>query len=85
MSQFTTVTDANTFVGNSGVDSWDWGDTASADGFASWLWQNDRDSDPSSPVHGLGSDDYDEQEAALNSCLRAYLNECGADIAAFGL
>ena len=85
MAIFTTRTNATTFVQNSGVIDWEWGDKASADGFADWLWSNDRDSDPASPVHKLGDDDYDTQESAMNDCLRAYLAECGADVEAFGL
>lgn len=85
MSQFTTRTDAHTFVSNSGVIDWVWGDRASAYGFAEWLWANDRDSDPDSPVHGLHADDHDEREASMNACLRGYLTECGADLVAFGL
>lgn len=36
----TTTTDAETFVNNSGVADWDWGELASAEGFAEWLFRN---------------------------------------------
>lgn len=38
--QFTTINDARTFVENSGVYEWVWSGTASAEGFARYLWEN---------------------------------------------
>jgi hypothetical protein len=78
MAMFTTRTDAHTLVSNSGVANWEWGDVASADGFADWLWENDRDSDPDSPVN-------DEGENWMNDCLRAYLLSVGEDPGLFGV
>lgn len=34
------ITDARTFVNNSGVSDWEFGGTASADRFAEWLYRN---------------------------------------------
>jgi len=35
-----TITDAEIFVQNSGVHDWDWGEYASSDGFAVWIFAN---------------------------------------------
>jgi len=34
------IDDARVFVDNSGVADWEWGEIASAEGFADWLWHN---------------------------------------------
>lgn len=63
------ITDARTFVSNSGVADWEWGGSASADGFAVWLRAN-RDT--------VDAADYDDE-------LRAYLRSVGEDPAAYSL
>ena len=41
--KFTTRRDAHTFVQNAGLTDWQWGGSASTEGFANWLYAN-RDS-----------------------------------------
>ena len=41
--KFTSRRDADTFVQNAGLADWQWGDSASAKGFADWLYTH-RDS-----------------------------------------
>jgi len=64
--QFTTRTDAHTFVANSGVANWEWQPGASAEGFAGWLWDyygevNDEDLDQyvAEYLHSLGQNPAD--------------------------
>ena len=67
MMNFTTITDAKTFVLNSGVFEWEWGGDASCDGFARFLWRNYGEVD---------ENDYDEE-------LAAYLTSVGEDPAEY--
>ena len=61
--KLTTITDAKTFVNNSGVLEWEWGGDASCGGFARFLWRNYGEVD---------ADDYDSE-------LTAYLASVGED------
>lgn len=62
--EFTTITDAQTFVSNSGVADWDWGNNASNEGFAEFLYKN---------YDGMSRDD----EVAFEAALTAYLTSVG--------
>ena len=66
---FTTIDDAETFVWNSGTCDWEWGDGASAEGFAHWLWLNREEVD---------EDDYDEE-------LASYLRSVDQNPAEYGV
>lgn len=63
--KLTTITDAQNFVANSGVNDWEWGGTASADRFAEFLFR----------THDEISNDESPQQ--LQAALAAYLRSEG--------
>ena len=64
-----TITDAKTFVSNSGVSEWEWGDGASPEGFARWIRAH--------------RDEIDE--SSYGPELAAYLASVGQDPADYGI
>lgn len=69
MMKIDSITDAKTFVSNSGVADWEWGDKASAEGFAQYVRDN---------CDYIDRYDY-------NDTLRAYLISEGEDPSLYGI
>jgi len=75
--KFATITDAETYISNSGVSEWAWGGNANLNDLIKYFWRN----------YDATARDYDEltERELFNSVLCDYLESAGEKIADYSL
>lgn len=76
-TEFTTSADARAYVANCGIENWQWSGSASAEGFADWLYRH-RD--------GIrDTDDGGNPTGEFSTAMREYLESVGEAPAQYGV